>query len=514
MGRCNAGLGTRIRTLVEYAVESNSRQHMTHSTRRRFVQNTALAAASLCVRPMTVVAGTRRIFGAREQNAPLLDAAAVREFASRIKGHVITPEASDYESARLVENRAFDPHPVLIVRCASSSDVARALDFGQRRSLPLAVRGGSHSAAGYGSCDGGVVIDLSGMKRVEVDTEKRVARAEAGCLVGDLDEATQRFALATPLGTCPTVGVAGLTLGGGEGVLMPKYGASCDNLVSAQVVTVGGRQVEASQKSNADLFWAIRGGGGNFGVVTAFEYRLHPVSDVLAGTLMYPAGQIPELLQAFVKFIDAAPDEMAAVSLVIPSEQGPRFLAGVSYCGQPSLGNAVLRPLRVELKPEVDTVKVMSHLKAQASWSYGAPSAYFTTTLFLPELSEAAIAAITTASKDAIPRFRVMIVPFHGGVTRVPYSEMAFPLRQPGYDVLVTSSWSAPGEKATAVRWARALREKLQPFAHGVYVNGLSETSEELVRAAYGSNHARLVEIKKKYDPNNVLRLNQNIRPD
>ena len=346
-----------------------------------------------------------------------------------------------------------------------------------------------------------------------MDAEKRVAHAEAGCLVGDLDLATQRFGLATPLGTCPTVGIAGLTLGGGEGVLMPKYGAACDNLTSAEVAMVDGRHVEASQNSNADLFWAIRGGGGNFGVVTTFEYQLHPVSDVLAGALMYPAGRIPELLQAFVKFIEAAPDEMTAVSLVIPSEKGARFLAGVSYYGQPSFGNNLLRPLRGQIKPEVDAVKVMSHLKAQASWSYGAPSAYFTTTLFLPELSEAAVAAITTATEDAIPRFRVMIVPFHGAVTRVPSREMAFPLRQRGYDVLVTSSWSAPGEKVTAVRWAKALRDSLQPFAHGAYVNGLSETSEELVRAAYGSNYARLVEIKKKYDPKNVLRLNQNIKP-
>ena len=183
----------------------------------------------------------------------------------------------DYESSRLVFNRAFDRRPALIVRCAVASDVARALDFAQNQNLPLAVRGGGHSRLGYGMCDGGVVIDLSGMKRVEVDAGKRVARAEAGALVRDLDEATQRFGLATTSGGCPTVGIAGLTLGGGEGRLMAKYGAACDNLLSAQLVTVDGRQVEVSQNSNPDLFWAIRGGGGNFGVVTALEYQLHPV---------------------------------------------------------------------------------------------------------------------------------------------------------------------------------------------------------------------------------------------
>src|SRR5574340_893486 len=213
-------------------------------TRRQFVRQTAFAATALYGRPMNVLAGSRCTFGTSQQNAAAVDAAAIRKLDSQITGHVITPEASDYESSRLTFNRAFDQHPAMVVSCASASDVARTLDFGQSHSLPLAIRGGGHSAAGYGGCDGGVVIDLSGMKRGEVNAEKRVARAAAGSLVRDLDEATQRFGLATTLGDCPTVGIAGLTLGGGEGILMPKYGAACDNLISAQVVTVDGRQVE------------------------------------------------------------------------------------------------------------------------------------------------------------------------------------------------------------------------------------------------------------------------------
>src|SRR5215470_14047248 len=234
-------------------------------TRRRFVQQTVIAAAALYGRPMKALAGTRCIFGTREQNSVPLDAAAVRKLASQITGHVITAESRDYELARLVFNRAFDLRPALMVRCASASDVARALDFVQSRSLPLAVRGGGHSRAGFGVCEGGMVIDLSGMKRVEVDPGKRVARAEAGARVRDLDHATQRLGLATPSGGCPNVGIGGFTLGGGEGLLMSRYGAACDNLVSARVVTVDGRQLEADRNSNADLFWAIRGGGGNFG---------------------------------------------------------------------------------------------------------------------------------------------------------------------------------------------------------------------------------------------------------
>ena len=254
-------------------------------TRRQFVQQTAFATTALYGCPIELLTRARSSFEKDEQNAAPPDTAAIRKLASKITGHVITPDSPDYESARLIFNRAFDQRPALIVRCASASDVARSLEFSQVQNLPLAVRGGGHNRAGFSVCDAGVVIDLAAMNRVEVDANKRVARAQAGALVRDLDQATQRFGLATTSGGCPTVGIAGLTLGGGQGQLMSKYGAACDNLISAQLVTVDGRQLEASQNSNPDLFWAIRGGGGNFGVMTALEYGLHPVTDVLAGTL-------------------------------------------------------------------------------------------------------------------------------------------------------------------------------------------------------------------------------------
>jgi FAD binding domain/Berberine and berberine like len=487
---------------------------MARTTRRQFVQQAAFAATALYGRPIKALAGARRIFEAYEQNAAPLDAATIRKLVSQISGHVITPATPGYESARLVFNRAFDRHPALIVHCAGAPDVARALEFAQNQNLPLAVRGGGHNRAGFSVCDGGVVIDLSGMNRVEVDAGKRVARAEAGALVRDLDHATQRFGLATTSGGCPTVGIAGLTLGGGEGLLMSKYGTACDNLISAQLVTVDGKQVEASPNSNPDLFWAIRGGGGNFAVATALEYRLHPVTDVLMGTLTYPPGGIPELLHVFVKFVATAPDDMNVVGGVLPSEQGPRFWMLVCYFGQPRDGDDLLRPLRA-LKPHEDKVRVRSYLEAQSGAGFlGAPIAHFQTDLFLPELGAAAISTITTATKDAAPNTRVFIIPLYGAVSRVGLSDTAFALRQPGYEMDILGTWSAPAEKASAVQWVKALRDHLQPFAHGVYVNQLGETSEELVRAAYGSNYARLVEIKKKYDPRNVLRLNQNIKPD
>jgi hypothetical protein len=486
--------------------------NVTLITRRQFVQQTAFATGALYAYPMKGLARTQTL-GERGQSSAPVDRATIRKLVSQISGQVITPETPDYESARLVFNRAFDRRPALIVRCAGAPDVARALEFAQKQNLPLAVRGGGHNRAGFSVCDGGVVIDLSGMNRVEVDAGKRVARAEAGALVRDLDQATQRFGLATTSGGCPSVGIAGLTLGGGEGQLMAKYGAACDNLISAKLVTVDGRQVEASQKSNPDLFWAIRGGGGNFAIATTIEYQLHPVTDVLAGTLTYPAGRIPELLQAFVKFVAAAPDEMSVVGMVLPSEQGTRFRIIVCYCGDPRHGNELFRPLRA-LKPQEDNVKVMSYLEAQGAAFLPAPVAHFQTDLFLPELSAAAMAKITTATDNTSPNTRLFIVPLYGAIARVGLSDTAFPLRQPGYELDIVGTWNTPDEKATAVQWVKSLRDNLQPLAHGVYVNQLGETSEELVRAAYGPNYARLVEIKKKYDPKNVLRLNQNIKPD
>ena len=486
---------------------------MTLITRRKFAQQTTFAAATLYGCRVEALAHVQRMFAGRRQNGALLDSVAIRKLASELTGHVITADQSDYEPARQIFNRAFDLHPALIVRCGSASDVARSLDFAQKHNLPVAVHGGGHSRLGYGMCDGGAVIDLSAMKRVEVDAGKRVARVQAGALVRDLDETTQRFGLATTSGGCPSVGIAGLTLGGGEGRLHSKYGLACDNLLSAQLVTVDGRQIEVSKSSNPNLFWAIRGGGGNFGVVTELTYQLHPVGQVLSGTLTYPPGRIPELLRAYVRFIGGAPDEMHALTQLQPSERGVRLQIDACYCGDPRIGNDLVSPLRA-LKPQDDSVRVMPYLEAQAAGGFLlAPTAHFQTDLFLTELGETAIAAIATAIKNAPATCKVIIVPLRGAVSRVSVSDTAFPLRQPGYEVDIAGVWNAPGAKADVVRWVQATRDSLQPFAHGVYVNQLGDTSDQLVRAAYGPNYARLVEIKKKYDPNNVLRLNQNIKP-
>jgi hypothetical protein len=294
---------------------------------------------------------------------------------------------------------------------------------------------------------------------------------------------------------------------------MSKYGAGCDNLLSANVVTVDGKQVEASENSNPDLFWAIRGGGGNFGVVTALEYRLHSVDKVLAGNLTYPPGRIPELLQAFAKFVSGAPDELNVVGELLPSEHGTRFMMLFFYVGDFSRGKHLLRPWQA-FKPVEDTVKVASYLEIQATINPYSPVAHFQTVLTLPELNDALITMLATATGNAPPNTRVFIVPLYGAISRVGVSETAFSLRQPAYELDLMGRWTTPAEKEVAVQWVTNLRDKLRPLARGTYVNQLGETSEDLVKLAYGPNYARLVEIKKKYDPKNVLRLNQNIKPD
>jgi hypothetical protein len=478
------------------------------ATRRQFVQEAAFAAGALCTFPSGILAQAMPKGG----NQPSLDSAAIRKFASAIGGQVIVSGSSEYESSRMVFNRAFDQRPAMIVRPSAAADVARALDFAQRQHLPVAVRGGGHSRAGFGGCDGGVVIDFSRMKRIQVDAEKRTARAEAGSLVRDFDAATRPFNLATTMGGCLTVGIAGLTLGGGEGFLMPKFGAACDNLIAAHVVTVDGRELELSEVSNPDLFWAIRGGGGNFGVATWFEYRLHPVGEALSGTLAYSSHQVSEMLHAFAGFIRGCPDELNVFAEILPSTDGPGLLLHLCSLGEASRGNDLLQPLRTPVKPVEDKVRAMSYSDAQAAGFLPAPFAHFQTNLFLPDLRPA-IETIRTAIHEAPAQFRVLIIPFYGCVTRIAPTDTAFALRQFGFEVDMLGSWNTAGEKDGAVRWVKSLRDRLQPFAHGTYVNQLGETNEDLVRAAYGPNYARLAAVKRKYDPENVLSINQNIHP-
>jgi FAD/FMN-containing dehydrogenase len=469
---------------------------MTPLTRRRFVQYAAAAVA------VPAVAA-----------AESFDPAALKRLASQFAGSLITPQSPEYESLRRVFNRAFDKHPALIARCANAQDVVRALVFARERGLPIAVRGGGHNRAGLSVCDGGVVIDLANLHRVDVDVAKRVAHVGAGALTIQLDTATQRYGLATTLAGCPTVGVAGLTLGGGEGLLMSKYGAACDNLRSAQLVSADGKLLEASEKSNPDLFWAIRGGGGNFGIATALEYQLHPVSTVLAGTLSFAPGRTAQMLEAFAKFVAKAPDEMNVVGVLQPSEIGARFQMLVCHCGDPTQGSKLLAPLRA-LTPSEDKIRVAPYLQINANINPAAPTAHFQTNVFLPRLDAATIARIASATHDAPPNTRVFMVPIYGAIARVKPDATAFALRSVGFELDLMGHWDETGkDQERAIEWVKSLRDELRPRATGAYVNQLGETSERLVTTAYGENYPRLTLLKAKYDPDNAFRSNQNIQP-
>ena len=441
-----------------------------------------------------------------------LDAALVRRFASSIQGHVISPRDGQYDGARFVFNRAFDKHPALIVRCAAVDDVPRTLEFARRHQLPLAVRSGGHNRAGLSVCDDGLVLDLGPMSRIDVDPKRRVARAEAGALTVHLDAATQKAGLATTAAGCTTVGLAGLTLGGGLGLLMSKFGAACDNLLSADIVTAEGRLLAVSHDQNPDLFWAIRGGGGNFGVATALTYRLYALTDVLGGVLSYAPGRTPALLHAFASFCATAPDEMNVVGILSRSEAGVRFQLLVCHAGDATRGTELLASWRA-LGPVQDTVRVASYAEIQATVNPAAPAAHFQTNLFLPRLGDVAIGSVMQAMDHAPLNARVFMVPYYGAITRVGVRDTAFPLREVGFEMDLMARWTSPAERPAADAWVHALAQALRPQAHGAYVNQLGETSEELVRLAYGVNHPRLAKLKRKYDPENMFRSNQNVTP-
>lgn len=479
-------------------------------SRRTFIHEAALLTAGVRALP-DLTTGLRTSTPAHLQHRQL-DPALVRRLASSLKGHVITPRDNDYADARLVFNRAFDRHPALIVRCTSADDVPHALEFARKNELPLAIRGGGHNRAGLSVCDDGLVLDLGSMSRVDVNARQRIARAQAGALTVQLDAANRYAGLATTAAGCPTVGIAGLTLGGGLGLLMSKFGAACDNLLSADIVTADGRQLKVSHAENPDLFWAIRGGGGNFGIATALTYRLYPLTDVLGGTLSYAPGRTEALLHAFARFCATAPDEMNVVGILSRSEAGTQFQLLVCHSGDAKRGGELLASWRA-LGPIQDSLHTAPYAEIQATVNPAAPVAHFQTNLFLPKLGDAAIGAVAQAIDHAPLNVRAFMVPYYGAITRVGVKETAFPLRESGFEMDLMARWTSPAERPAGEAWVRALRQALKPYAHGAYVNQLGETSEDLVQQAYGVNYRRLAELKRKYDPENLLRSNQNVKP-
>lgn len=436
-----------------------------------------------------------------------------------LRGQVSCPGDPLFDPARTVFNGMIDRRPLAVIRCAGASDVVRGLEFARRHELPFTVRGGGHSVAGNAVRDDTLMLDLSGMKASRLDRHAKTVRAEPGITLGEFDRATQEFGLATTLGVVSTTGIAGLTLGGGLGWLNGRYGLACDNLIAAEVATADGRLLRASDMENEDLFWGIRGGGGNFGVVTAFEYRLHPVSRVFAGGLTYPLDMAPRVLRFYDDFINTAPDQLAtAVALARSPDGQPIVSIGACYAGPVDEGERVLRPLRTFESAIDDSIQPMPYLVLQSSRDEGFPFGrlHYWKSGWLRHLSDDAIETLV----EFIPQMRssvsaVGLQRMHGVASRVAPTATAFAHRVAQYDFLILSQWTDAADSARNVQWTRELFEAMQPHLEkSVYVNNLGDEGPERVRAAYGENYSRLVAVKRTYDPDNIFRANQNIDPN
>jgi hypothetical protein len=454
---------------------------------------------------------------AQQTTARVLGDATVEEFRSHMRGKVIRRGDRDYDAARKIWNGMIDKHPTLIVRCSGAGDVIRAVQFARSHDLEAAVRGGGHSLPGLSLSEGGLVIDLSNMKGIRVDAAKRIAWAEAGLTLGEFIHETQTYGLATTTGIVSHTGLAGLTLGGGMGWLAGKYGLTIDNLLAVDIVTADGQLLTASETEHSDLFWAVRGGGGNFGVVTSFELRLHPVGQVLGGLIAHPFSRAKEALRFYREFITHCPDDLTVHASIITTPDGqPAVGIKPVYVGALADGERALAPLRRFGPPVSDTVHPMSYLESISlldatntpGWSY------FQQASALREFSDKVTdTMVEFGAKRTSPLSVVVAEHLHGAATRVDQTATAFASRHEHVTVSGVAIWrSGPAEPH--VSWSRDFAAALQPSSeHGAYVNFLGDEGPERVRASYGPNYARLAAIKRQYDPTNFFHLNQNIIP-
>ena len=464
-----------------------------------------------------------------EQQTPSspLGEATLAEFQASLRGALLRPGNEGYETHRKIWNGMIDRHPALIARCAGVADVISAVQFARSHHLLVAVRGGGHNVAGNAVCDGGMVIDLSPMKGVRVDPAARVVRAQAGVTWGELDRETQAFGLATTGGIVSTTGISGLTLGGGIGWLMRKYGLTCDNLLSVDIVTADGRSIVASADEHPDLFWGVRGGGGNFGIVTSFEYRLHPVSTIIGGMVIYPAALLHEALRFYRDFCASALDELTTLASLFtapPEAFIPASLHGTPvmgivacHCGSPEEAERVLRPLHMFGPPAVDLLGPMpySALQTMVDTSYPAGQCYYWKSDYLTDLSDEAIDTILSHRARCLsPLSAVDIHQMGGAMARIDANATAFGHRDAPFLVNTVASWTTSQEGEQHVQWARSLSAGLARYSTGTYVNFLTNEGAAGVKAAYDpAAYQRLAALKQTYDPTNLFHLNQNIAP-
>jgi FAD/FMN-containing dehydrogenase len=457
-----------------------------------------------------------------------LDPVALRSLEDSFSGDLLTPSSPTYDEHRAVWNGSIDRSPTVIARCAGADDVTSALQFARRTELPVAVRGGGHSFPGHSVCDGGVVVDLRQMNGIQVDPQTRTVRAQAGVLLGELDQATQAHGLAVPAGIVTHTGLAGLTLGGGIGWLMRKHGLTIDQLLSVKLITAEGEAVQASEGENADLFWGVRGGGGNFGVVTEFEFSLNPVGPiVLAGPIFWAMEDSAQVLRFYRDWIAEAPDELMTIIVhrkapplaFVPSElHGEPVISVVCcYAGDVEEGERVVAPLKAFGSPVLDVCHPKPYLEHQAIFDPSFPHGrwYYMRACDVAELTDDVIdITVEHTSRIASPLTAFPIWQMGGQVARRPEEETAFHGRGAGYTFNITAmTESADGFDAER-EWVRDFWSALEPWHSTVYVNFLMDEGEERIRQAYGEpKYERLKALKRRYDPGNVFRLNQNISP-
>lgn len=454
-----------------------------------------------------------------------LRAADIKELRASLQGTLLLAQDAGYDSARKLWNPSFNRHPALIVRCAQTADVVRAVNFARGHELRTAVRGGGHSLSGQSVCDGGLVIDMGPMKGIELDVRQRLARAQGGVLLGELDRKTQTAGLATTMGTATDTGIAGLTLGGGMGRLMRLYGLACDNLKSVGVVTADGQLRHVAAHDDPELFWGVRGGGGNFGVATSFEYHLHPLAhEVLTGGRIYPYSQARAVFAAVAELAAQAPDEMQLSAEVFNATRGPnvgRYVGwSVDYCGDPRTGERLLAPLRRLGKPLRDTIAAVSYLAAQGAEGAATVAVPSETTIYAKSGFFRSVSP--RLFDELVRRFEALPVDLDvsagmdqmaGAMARVPPDATAFWNRHAQYDFLINGNWADHTRSEQHIADIHALWDAIAPFTEGYYVNTEPGADEKRLRATYGDNYPRLVQLKNRVDPRNLFSLNANIRP-
>ncbi len=465
----------------------------------------------------------------RTGSSTSLEDAEVQRLSDALAGSLQRPGDPAYDEARTVWNAMIDRRPALISRCSSAADVQESVRFARRHGLLVAVRGGGHNIAGNAVCDAGLMIDLSPMKAVTVDPTARTARAEPGATLGDLDEATQQHGLATPVGINSTTGLAGLTLGGGFGWLTRKHGLTCDNLVGADVVTADGNLRHASESEHPDLFWALRGGGGNFGVVTAFDLRLHPVGpEVFSGLVVYPLEQGRSALHQYRRYAAALGDETAVWAVLrkapplpfLPEDVhgSPVAVFAVFHAGDAAEGERILQPVRGFGTPCGEHMAAQPYVAWQQAFdpllTPGARN-YWKSHNFAEVTDGLVDVLVEYAGNVPSPHCEIFLGQLGGAANRIPRDATAYPHRDAAFVANVHSRWETPAEDDACIAWAKDFYTAAEPYATGgVYVNFLSEDETDRVRSAYGSNYDRLAAAKRTYDPGNVFRVNQNIRPE